>query len=173
MVGEEGAPKSSWICLLLMYQGALVAMQKHLNCGTCSFLIWERDDGPPDGTRIVHHVTDELHIQQNTIPDGETISRAPFGYPDRFFHDFSSVVRQMPGYTMQSLGTARTPLSHARRLHLSAWQMSHTSSLRQRQSGLRTREGNQPKFIPYLVQGNLVPSLWHDQSRSLAWLQNR
>jgi hypothetical protein len=27
--------------------------------------------GPPNGARIVHHGTDELLIQQNTIPDGE------------------------------------------------------------------------------------------------------
>jgi hypothetical protein len=30
----------------------------------------------PNGTRIVHHGTDELLIQQNTIPDGETASPA-------------------------------------------------------------------------------------------------
>jgi len=30
--------------------------------------------GPPDGTCIVQHGTDELLIQQNTIPDGETAS---------------------------------------------------------------------------------------------------
>jgi len=30
--------------------------------------------GPPDRTRLVRHVTDELFIQQNTIPDGETAS---------------------------------------------------------------------------------------------------
>jgi len=29
---------------------------------------------PPNGTRIVHHGTDDLLIQQNTIPDGETAS---------------------------------------------------------------------------------------------------
>jgi len=29
---------------------------------------------PPNGTRIVHHGTDGLLIQQNTIPDGETAS---------------------------------------------------------------------------------------------------
>jgi hypothetical protein len=33
-----------------------------------------------------------------------------FGYPDWGFLWFSSVVRQMPGYTMLSRGTARTPL---------------------------------------------------------------
>jgi hypothetical protein len=31
-----------------------------------------------------------------------------FGYPDRFFRAFSSVVRQMPGYNSQRLGTANT-----------------------------------------------------------------
>jgi hypothetical protein len=42
------------------------------------------------------------------------ISRAPFGYLDSgFFRDFSSVVRQMSGYRMQSRVTA--PLSSPRR----------------------------------------------------------
>jgi hypothetical protein len=36
------------------------------------------------------------------------ISRALFGYPDWGLPWFSSVVRQMPGYRMQSRGTART-----------------------------------------------------------------
>jgi hypothetical protein len=30
--------------------------------------------GPPDGTCIVHHRTDELLVQQHSIPDGETTS---------------------------------------------------------------------------------------------------
>jgi len=94
----------------------------------------------------------------------------------RFFRDFSSVVRQMPGYLMWSWGMARTPHPQAWQLHLSAWQTSHTSSLWQSQSGLGTQAANQPTnqsfSLPYLVQGNLVPSLWHDQSRPLAWLQN-
>jgi hypothetical protein len=46
--------------------------------------------------------------------------RAPFGYPDRFFLHFSLVVRQMPGYTMQSRSMARNPFPQGRRLHLSA-----------------------------------------------------
>ena len=62
----------------------------------------------------------------------------------RVFRDFSSVVKQMPGYTMQSRGTARAPLPQARRLHLSDWQTSHTSSLRQSPSGLKTQTTNQP-----------------------------
>ena len=63
------------------------------------------------------------------------ISRAPFGYPDWGFPWYSSVVRQMPGYTMQSRGTARPPpLPHARRLHLSAWNKSRISPVCDRAS---------------------------------------
>jgi hypothetical protein len=32
--------KSLWIHLLLMYQGALVAMRRHLDCNTCSLSTW-------------------------------------------------------------------------------------------------------------------------------------
>ena len=62
-------------------------------------------------------------------PRSALISRAHFGYPDLVFPWFSWVVRQMQGYTMQSRGTARTPLPQARRLHLSAWKKLETSSL--------------------------------------------
>ena len=78
------------------------------------------------------------------------------GYPDWGFPWFSSVVKQMPGYRMQSRGTARNPLPQARRLHLSAWKKSQTSSLRLSQSGLRTQIANQAKFIPPII--SLVPS---------------
>jgi hypothetical protein len=44
------------------------------DCSTCSFLVREGNGRPPDGTCIVHHGTDELLIQQKTIPDGETVS---------------------------------------------------------------------------------------------------
>jgi len=42
-------------------------------------------------------------------------------------------------------------LPQARRLHLSAWQTSHNSSMRQSQSGLGTETANQPKFIPPIL----------------------
>ena len=78
----------------------------------------------------------------------------------------------MPGYLMQSRGRARTPLPRAQRLHLSARQTSHFSSMRHGQSGLGTRTANHPKFIPpYLVQGNVGPSHFQNQSRPSAWLQ--
>ena len=66
----------------------------------------------------------------------------------RFFRDFSSVVRQIPGYTMQSRGMARTPLPQARRLHLSAWQNSRTSSLRLSQSWLRPQTNQPTEMYP-------------------------
>jgi hypothetical protein len=39
---KNGIPKSSWICLLLACKGALLAMQRHLDCNTCSFRRWMR-----------------------------------------------------------------------------------------------------------------------------------
>ena len=74
------------------------------------------------------------------------------------FSWFSSFVRQMPGHTTQIRGTARNPLLQARRLHLSAWQMSHTSSLQLSQSALSTQTSNQPKFIlPIISPGQRRP----------------
>jgi len=34
-------PRSSCICLLLMYQGAPVAGRRHLDCNTCNLRTWE------------------------------------------------------------------------------------------------------------------------------------
>ena len=77
-------------------------------------------------------------------------SREPFGYCEWGFPWFSTVVRQMPGYSIQCRGTSRTPLPCGRRLHLCAGQTSHNSSMRQSQSGLGTQTANQ--------QPNLIPS---------------
>ena len=79
------------------------------------------------------------------------ISQTPFGYTDWGFPLLFPVVRQMPGYKMQSRGTADTPTPQAGRLHLSAWKKSHTPSLRLDQSGLRTQTDNQAKFIPPII----------------------
>ena len=38
------------------------------------FLDMGAGGGPPDGTSVVHHGTDELFIQENTIPDEKTAS---------------------------------------------------------------------------------------------------
>jgi hypothetical protein len=50
---------------------------------------------PPDRTRIVYHGTDELLIQQNTIPDGQTASPVQERYQRsqsvcRFFNLYTS-----------------------------------------------------------------------------------
>ena len=37
---KRGTPKSSWICLLLRYQGAPVTRRRHLDCITCSLLTY-------------------------------------------------------------------------------------------------------------------------------------
>jgi hypothetical protein len=39
---KNAIPRSSWICLLLTYQGALVAMRRHLDFSSCSFRTWLR-----------------------------------------------------------------------------------------------------------------------------------
>jgi hypothetical protein len=39
-LAKNGIPKSSWICLLPTYQGALVALWRHLDCKTSSFWTW-------------------------------------------------------------------------------------------------------------------------------------
>jgi len=54
---NQRTPKSSLICLLPIYNGVLVA-----------------SDELPEGECVVHHGTDELLVQHNTIPDGETAS---------------------------------------------------------------------------------------------------
>ena len=38
----SGTSRSSCICLLLTYQGALVARRRHLDCNTCNLWTWER-----------------------------------------------------------------------------------------------------------------------------------
>jgi len=39
---KKGTPKSSWICLLPMYQDESVATQRHLDWSTGSYLIWKQ-----------------------------------------------------------------------------------------------------------------------------------
>ena len=62
-----------------MYQGALVAMRRNLDCKHLHSLDMVASGGPPDGTRVVHRGLDELLIQQNTIRDGETTSHVQEG----------------------------------------------------------------------------------------------
>jgi hypothetical protein len=39
---KNGIHRSSWICLLPTYKGALLAMRRHLDCNKCSFRTWVR-----------------------------------------------------------------------------------------------------------------------------------
>jgi hypothetical protein len=39
---NSGTPRSSYVCLLLTYQGATVKRRRHLGCNTCSLRTWER-----------------------------------------------------------------------------------------------------------------------------------
>ena len=39
---NSGTPRSSWICVLLTYQGASVARRRHRYCSTCSLRMWVR-----------------------------------------------------------------------------------------------------------------------------------
>jgi len=54
--------------------GRIVSNAKTLGLQHLQFLDMGASGGPPNGTRIVHHWTDKLLIQQNTIPYGETAS---------------------------------------------------------------------------------------------------
>jgi hypothetical protein len=60
---KNGTPKSSWICLLLMYQGVNTLGLNHLqppDMGT--------GGGPTDWAPVVHDGTVELLVKQNTVP---------------------------------------------------------------------------------------------------------
>jgi len=48
---KNETPKSSWICLLPVYQGAVLALRKHWDWNTCSFLKWVRPAALEMGTR--------------------------------------------------------------------------------------------------------------------------
>ena len=54
--------------------GCIGSNAKTLGMQDLQFLDMGASGGPPNGTRIVCHGTDELLIQQSTISDGETTS---------------------------------------------------------------------------------------------------
>jgi len=61
----------SCICLLPVYRGALLAI-RNTWVSTPAISLQEASGIRPDGGRVVHHRTDELLIQQDSVPDGET-----------------------------------------------------------------------------------------------------
>ena len=74
MVGEVGDSQIVVNLPVANVPGCTVSNAKALGLQHLQFLDMGASGGPPSGTRIVHHGKDELLVQQNTIPDGETAS---------------------------------------------------------------------------------------------------
>ena len=74
MVGEVGDSQIAVNLPATNVPGCTGSNAKTLELQPLQFLDMGASGGPPNGTRIVHRETDELLIQQNTIPDGETAS---------------------------------------------------------------------------------------------------
>jgi len=118
------------------------------------YLRWPRDDPVADakskcvrGQQVSRDHRPRWPIRQNELRSA-LFSRGPIGYPYWSFPWFSSVLRQMPWYSMQSRGTPNPPPG-ARWPNLGTWKKSHTPSLRHSQSGLRTLTSYQAKvYLP-------------------------
>ena len=74
MVGEIGESQIIVNLPVTNVPGCIGSSAKTLGLQDLQFLDMGASSGPPNGTCIVHHGADELLIQQNTIPDGETTS---------------------------------------------------------------------------------------------------
>jgi hypothetical protein len=74
MVGEVGDSKIVVNLHVTHVPRCIGSNAKTLGLQYLQFLDMGASGRPPDGTRIVHHGTDGLLIQQNTIPDGKTAS---------------------------------------------------------------------------------------------------
>jgi len=74
MVGEVGDSQIVANLPVTNVPGCTGSNAKTLGLQYLQFLDTGAGGGPPNGTRVVHHGTDELLIQQNTIPDGKTAS---------------------------------------------------------------------------------------------------
>jgi len=75
MVGEVGDSHVIVYLPVTNVPGCIGSNPKTLWLQHLQFLDMGTSGGPPNGTRIVHHGTDELLIQQNTIPDGKIAFR--------------------------------------------------------------------------------------------------
>ena len=69
MVGEVGESEIVVNVPVTSVPGCDGSNAKTFGLQHLQFLDMGTSGGPPNGTRIVHHGTDELLIQQNTIPD--------------------------------------------------------------------------------------------------------
>jgi hypothetical protein len=74
VVGEVGDSQIIVNLLVTNVPGCIGSNAKKLGLQCLQFLDVGASGGPPNGARVVHHGTDELLIQQNTIPDGKTAS---------------------------------------------------------------------------------------------------
>jgi len=74
MLGEIGFLQIIVNLPVTKLPGYIGSNAKTLGLQHLQFLDMGASGGPADGTRIVRHGTDELLIQQNTIPDGKTAS---------------------------------------------------------------------------------------------------
>ena len=74
MVGEVGDSQVVVNLPVTNVPGCIGSNAKTLGLQHLQFLDMGVGGCPPNGTRRVHHGTDELLTQQNTIPDGETAS---------------------------------------------------------------------------------------------------
>ena len=74
MVGEVGESQIVVNIPVTSVPGWVGSNAKTFGLQHLQFLDMGTSGGPSNGTRIVHHGTDELLIQQNTIPDGKTAS---------------------------------------------------------------------------------------------------
>jgi len=74
MVGEIGDSQIVVNLPVINVPACIGSNAKKLGLQYLQFLDLGAGGCPPNGTRIVHHGTDELLIQQNTIPDGQIAS---------------------------------------------------------------------------------------------------
>jgi len=74
MVAEVGDSQVVVNLSVTSVPGCIGCNAKTLGLKHLQFLIMGARGGPPNGARIVHHGSDKLLIQQNTIPDGQTAS---------------------------------------------------------------------------------------------------
>ena len=70
MVGEVGDSKIVMNLSFTTVPGYISNSAKTLGLQDLHFLDMGANGRPPNGKRIFHHGTDELLLQQNTIPDG-------------------------------------------------------------------------------------------------------
>jgi hypothetical protein len=93
VVGEIGDSQIVVNLLVTNVPECIGSNAKTLRLQYLQFLDMGACGSPPNGTRIDHHGSNELLIQQNTIPDGETASPVQ----ERSKHSHSVPLSSSPG----------------------------------------------------------------------------